>query len=249
MSIAFQYNPHITLISDPKVLAIPIKDLQEPMIDIRTKGDIMIGPSPEIPDNTNYTFMRYTVYKKLKEAQTRLPSKYRFCLYEAYRSPELQKKLFEIHLTNIKNHYPNWSDDETFKEATKLFSPMTNPDGSQNIPPHSTGGAIDLYLVNMQGEPIDMGIHPKDWMQDIDGSLSLTGSTNISAEAVKNREIMFQALSSVGFVNYPTEYWHWSYGDKYWALLKHNHYAIYGTTSPSESFNEPKRIIDLEPNI
>ena len=27
-----------------------------------------------------------------------------------------------------------------------------------------------------------------------------------------------EALTSAGMVNYPTEWWHWSYGDRYWAF-------------------------------
>ena len=27
------------------------------------------------------------------------------------------------------------------------------------------------------------------------------------------------ALGGAGMVNYPTEWWHWSYGDRYWALI------------------------------
>jgi hypothetical protein len=33
---------------------------------------------------------------------------------------------------------------------------------------------------------------------------------------------------SAGLVNYPTEWWHWSYGDRYWALLTGADHAIYG---------------------
>jgi zinc D-Ala-D-Ala dipeptidase len=29
-------------------------------------------------------------------------------------------------------------------------------------------------------------------------------------------------------VNYPTEWWHWSYGDSYWALTTGAPAAIYG---------------------
>jgi hypothetical protein len=32
----------------------------------------------------------------------------------------------------------------------------------------------------------------------------------------------------VGFVNYPTEWWHWSYGDRYWALATGAPAACYG---------------------
>ena len=221
----------ITLISDPKVIAIPIHDIQEPLVDSREKGDILIGPSPEIDNNTTYTLMRYTVYKKLKEAQIRLPSRLRFCLYEAYRHPQLQKDLFAIHLQKTQIRYPNWPYEKQFTEATKLFSPMILLDGSINIAPHTTGAAIDVYLIDTDGNAIDMGIHPKDWMQDADGCLSLMDSEYISVEAKNNRTIMHRVLSSVGFVNYPTEYWHWSYGDRYWAYCKNRAYAIYGTVS------------------
>jgi D-alanyl-D-alanine dipeptidase len=53
----------------------------------------------------------------------------------------------------------------------------------------------------------------------------------ISNEAKTNRAIMSQALMNVGFVNYPTEYWHWSYGDKYWAFIKKEPFAIYNSLS------------------
>jgi D-alanyl-D-alanine dipeptidase len=31
--------------------------------------------------------------------------------------------------------------------------------------------------------------------------------------------VLGDALSGAGLVNYPTEWWHWSYGDRYWALV------------------------------
>ena len=35
-------------------------------------------------------------------------------------------------------------------------------------------------------------------------------------------------LTWSGFVNYPTEWWHWSYGDRYWALTTGAAAALYG---------------------
>jgi D-alanyl-D-alanine dipeptidase len=73
-----------------------------------------------------------------------------------------------------------------------------------------------------------MGIFTEDWMKDMDGSLSMTDSKKISPAAIKYRKIMSKALEDAGFVNYPTEYWHWSYGDRYWAYVKKQPNAIYG---------------------
>jgi D-alanyl-D-alanine dipeptidase len=169
------------------------------------------------------------VYDKLVAAQALLPDGLRFCLYEGYRSLGLQEKLFTTHYADMKKLHPAWTQDEIFIETTKLVSPVTNIDGSKNIPPHSTGAAIDVYLLDANGNAVDMGIHPKDWLQDHDGSLSLTDSKKISAVAQRNRDIMSQALTAVGFVNYPTEYWHWSYGDRYWAYQQQQDHALFDT--------------------
>ncbi len=69
-------------------------------------------------------------------------------------------------------------------------------------------------------------------MNDKNGRLSLTTSTHISAEAKKNRQIMSKVLADAGFVNYPTEYWHWSYGDRYWAFMTGHANAFYGNSFP-----------------
>jgi D-alanyl-D-alanine dipeptidase len=35
-------------------------------------------------------------------------------------------------------------------------------------------------------------------------------------------------MTGAGFVNYPSEWWHWSYGDRYWAVVTGEPHAIYG---------------------
>lgn len=230
LMISFDISAGITLISDPKVLSIAIEENKEDWVDLRQQKVILWGPSPEILNNQDYTFLRKTVYEKLKTAQRMLPQGVRFCLYEGYRSLSLQKIIFDKHYQHVKAEHPNWSHKHVFLETTKLVSPVVNLDKSINIPPHSTGAAIDIYLVDNQGIPIDMGIHPKDWMKDISGELSLTNSQSISKQAQTHRQMMSKALTSVGFVNYPTEYWHWSYGDRYWAYSKGKSKAIYSNT-------------------
>lgn len=219
----------MVLITDPKVLVIPVLDQQESWVDLRKEGGICIGPSPEIPNNQDYTILRKTVYEKLLSAQNLLPKGLYFCLYEGYRSLSLQNSLFQNRLAKIKALHPDWTHKQQFIETTRLVSPLIHLDDSHNIPPHSTGGAFDVYLVDEQGEALDMGIHPKDWMQDSDGALSQTDSKHISVEAQHNRAIMNQALEAMGFANYPSEYWHWSYGDRYWAYVYKKPAALYAS--------------------
>jgi D-alanyl-D-alanine dipeptidase len=219
----------ITSIIDPKVLSIPIKESYEPLIDLKNQSEILFGPSPEISDNQDYTKLRKSVYRKLVEAQKTLPDGLKFCVYEGYRSLKLQRKLFEDRYSLLKQKHENWDHVQFFFETIKLVSPVINLDGSHNIPPHSTGAAVDIYLVDSNKKIVDMGIKVVDWMQDINGSISKTNASKISSIARQNRDIMSAALTKVGFVNYPGEYWHWSYGDKYWACHVGEKKALYGT--------------------
>jgi zinc D-Ala-D-Ala dipeptidase len=219
----------IISIVDPRILAVDINECFEPLIDIVGTSELIYGPSPEVPNNTDYTKMRKSVYEKLIEAQSNLPKNMRFCLYEAYRSLDVQSLIFNDYNSKIKSQYLNASEDEIWLRTTQLVSPLINRDGTKNIPPHSTGAAIDVYLIDVDShEPFDMGIHPRDWMQDLTGEVSLTLSNVISSEEKRNRQIMSEALSNAGFINYPTEYWHWSYGDRYWAYFVGAKHAIYG---------------------
>jgi zinc D-Ala-D-Ala dipeptidase len=226
MMINIDIFAHI-VINDQAVQKIPIIENHEPMVDLRQYDFIHIGPSPEVANNQDYYWVRQSVADKLKIASQNLPKGYQLCLYEGHRSLALQSYLFQSYHAKIKQRYPDLGKKELFKKTTQLISPITNYDNTPNIPPHSTGAAIDVYLLNDKGELIDMGIHPKDWQQDITGEISITQSQHISKEAQTNRNIMSKALESAGFVNYPFEYWHWSYGDKYWAYIKQKPHAIY----------------------
>jgi len=219
----------LILIADPRVLEIPIRECDEPLIDLKVQSKILFGPSPEIDNNLCYTQVRSTVYTKLIQAQNRLPSSLRLCLYEGLRTISLQKQLFDERWRIIENRHAQWSDREIYQEVIRMVSPVTTLDGNPNIPPHATGAAVDVYLVDAKTHlPVEMGILAKDWMQDAEGTLSWTDSTVISAEARENRDILSQAMVAEGFVNYPTEYWHWSYGDRYWAFVKQEPHAHYG---------------------
>lgn len=217
----------IVLIVDPRVLAIPVGHSDERLVDFKQQSIIAYGPSPEIVNNQDYTFVRQTVYDKLVAASRQLPKGYHFCLYEGYRSLALQKLIFDKQFSKVQQRHPDWSQGQVFQETIKLVSPVVNQDGSPNIPPHAMGSAIDVYLLDDDGNVVDMGMHPKDWMEDAGGVLSLTASTAISKEAQAHRRMMSKVLAAEGFVNYPTEYWHWSYGDRYWAYVKGQSRTIY----------------------
>ncbi|MEK6734268.1 MAG: GNAT family N-acetyltransferase, partial [Pseudomonadota bacterium] len=114
--VIFEFNTmeDFIAINDIGVLNIPILENNDPLVDLREQNIIAFGPSPEIPNNTDYTYLRKTVYDKLVEAQNMLPNDLKFCIYEGYRSLGLQAKLFNDRYQKIKNLYPELNYQDLF---------------------------------------------------------------------------------------------------------------------------------------
>lgn len=68
----------------------------------------------------------------------------------------------------------------------------------------------------------------KDWIV-VDPDLCLTHCNDISTDAKKNRQLLLGVMEAHGFINYPTEWWHFSYGDRYWAYHQSLKQAMYGS--------------------
>jgi len=100
--------------------------------------------------------------------------------------------------------------------------------GTKNIPAHNSGGAIDIEIITAEEELVDMGMAVKDWGK-VDPELCLIECSSISDVAKQNRAILLDVMKYQGFVNYSTEWWHFSYGDRYWAYHQNAGNAIYGS--------------------
>jgi D-alanyl-D-alanine dipeptidase len=74
---------------------------------------------------------------------------------------------------------------------------------------------------------LDLGTQIDATPEQSDGACYFAAD-GISNEARARRDILAAALTRAGLVNYPTEWWHWSYGDRYWALLTGAPAALYG---------------------
>ena len=92
---------------------------------------------------------------------------------------------------------------------------------------HATGGAVDVILLK-KGEEVDMGGKYLDFSRAGVGKF-------LTNEQKNNRKVLCKAMQKSGFVNYPLEWWHFSYGDKMWAAYSRNRYAFYGDINQDEN--------------
>lgn len=209
----------IILMSDPLVAAVPVRDRGEPLVDVRADGSLPVDPR-QAKWAAAYTFLRVGVLDRLIKAQAALPDGLRLLFVEGYRPPALQRRYFEEYADELRAAHPDWDADRVHVAASRYVSPP-------EIAPHSAGAAVDLTLVDPTGRELDLGT-PMNASPEESAGACYTAAENITPRARANRAILSTALTEAGLVNYPTEWWHWSYGDRYWALLTNTEAALYG---------------------
>jgi D-alanyl-D-alanine dipeptidase len=214
------------LLSDPLVSAINVLYSQENFVDLED-FDPDIAMDRSLSNRSPYfSFVRLSVAKKLVLAKKTLPKDIRFLIKEGFRPIHVQQRFFEHSLQRVRENSLNQDLNYLIAEASKYIAP---PD----VAPHPTGGAFDLTLIDSNGIEMDLGTPFDAIPQDCDNA-TFFDATNISFQAIENRQILGHALQSVGFVNYFTEWWHWSYGDKYWAVMTNSDQALYNPVSEQE---------------
>ncbi|MBF2067589.1 MAG: D-alanyl-D-alanine dipeptidase [Calothrix sp. C42_A2020_038] len=213
---------------------IPIIESGEPLVKIPLDKFTVETPHPYEKLGAPYGqhspyFLRQSVIDCLIEAQSYLQQKYsdwQILIFDAYRPVAVQqfmvdysfaqalreKGLTDSEITPIQRQ-------EVWEEVYKIWAvpslDITTP------PPHSTGAAVDVTLVNGNGETLDMG-SPIDEMSD--RSLPNYYVDNKHPQAAQyhsNRKLLCDVMHKAGFHRNPREWWHFSFGDQMWAW-QHN---------------------------
>ncbi|MEO3809846.1 M15 family metallopeptidase [Sphaerisporangium sp. B11E5] len=217
------------LLSDPRIAAMPLKECGEPLVDLREEKIIRVDT--RLADLAGaYAHVRLSVADRLTAAQTQLPRGLRLLLVEGFRPYTLQESYFVNCMARMRRAHPGWTEKRLRTEAGKYVSP---PD----VAPHVAGGAVDVTLCTADGTELPMGTEVNATPPEY-GEECFTRSPLIPDEARANRRILIDALTATGFVNYPTEWWHWSYGDRYWAFVVGAPHARFGPATFGNEFSE-----------
>jgi D-alanyl-D-alanine dipeptidase len=212
----------IVLLSDPRILELRVEECGESLVDLRAVGVLRIDPRLADPAGA-FAHLRSSVAGRLVAAQTLLPRELRLLVVEGYRPPALQEQYFSESVEELRVLHPDWNAVRLRREAGRYISPP-------EVAPHVAGAAVDVTLCTDTGTELMMGTEVNATPTGPDGAC-YTASPDISREAMDNRHILIAALTAVGLVNYPTEWWHWSYGDRYWAFIAGAPNAIYGLSA------------------
>lgn len=162
-------------------------------------------------------YLRIEVLNRLHVAQKKLQSlksKYKLKIFDAYRPIEVQKFMIELDTIRYSKEI-----------ADKFWSPIAK-DISLNPPPHSTGGALDLTIIDENNNELEMGTKIDEF---VDKTFSNYFKDKKDSLCKENRDLLLRVMTDAGFVQLPTEWWHFSYGDQIWAIENNdNDNAKYG---------------------
>lgn len=204
---------------DPRIAAIPIEPVQDELIDFRETGDFQIS-ALKAGQGDSFAHLRSNLVDRLLHSQRQLPDGYRLLLVEGHRPSALQDHYFSSYRDDLILADPSLSDEVSFQLASRYVSPPA-------IAPRVSGAAIDLTLCNDDGDELDLGTRINATPEASSGGCYFD-ATNISSEARHHRTVLSRALNEAELVKYPTEWWHWSFGDRYWAFTTNNPAALYG---------------------
>ncbi|MFN2522809.1 MAG: M15 family metallopeptidase [Mycobacteriales bacterium] len=164
--------------------------------------------------------MREGVAERLAVAAGELPRGVRLVLAEGYRPLQQQNGYFDMYSGALAAEHPDWSAARLRVAASRFVAPP-------ELAPHVTGAAVDVLLVDGDGRDLDLGT-PLNSSPEETHEACFTAATGISSAARTYRRLLIEAMAAAGFVNYPTEWWHWSFGDRYWAAVTGAVAARYG---------------------
>jgi D-alanyl-D-alanine dipeptidase len=139
---------------------------------------------------------------------------------EGYRPADQQRAIIERYSAEIRAARPGIGEPELHILTSRFVAPLA-------VAPHVAGAAVDLTLAGADGLELDLGT-AIDATPEQSGGRCYFAADGISREARANRDLLARVLSREGLVNYPTEWWHFSYGDRYWALVTGAPSALYG---------------------
>jgi D-alanyl-D-alanine dipeptidase len=204
-----------------KLHKIQIYESNEPLLDIKKHCPKIFIKVWGIRKKEKTFYARKSVIQKLKKVQRFLPHGYFLRVMDAFRPLAIQEHYYQKLYFKLKNRYPAWNE----RKIKRLQNTLVYPPKLET-PPHSTGGALDVTLIKdlKTGKSIKMNNRKVSKYEQ-----NKTFSQKIPYYIRKNREILYSVMHKAGFSNYSEEWWHWSYGDRSWAMKKNKKYAIYGT--------------------
>lgn len=202
---------------------VPIVECGEPLVDyLQLSPRLRVGVGRWVYKRE--TLLREGVAVRLAQAAESLPTGYTLAVVEGWRPPHIQKRMYLAAWNRWREKRPDWSE----AALRRIVNRFTAPPHIKVPPPHTTGGAVDVWLGDEKGKTLD---HIRPYEVG-DSRAYPSAAKRLGKVAEMHRRMLAEAILPTGITNYPSEYWHWSYGDQGWAYRGGLDHAIYGPIAP-----------------
>jgi D-alanyl-D-alanine dipeptidase len=208
----------VILLSEPRVHAVPVAECGEPLVEVADAPELRLDPRERDAQGA-YGRVRSGVLARLRRAARELPDGIVLLVVEGHRAGAEQARRLAGYEERLRAAGVT-DPAERRRRAAAFVAPV-------EVAPHCAGAAVDLTLADAAGAELDMG-GAVNGHRSGDEAGCRFDAPGLSRTARRHRDLLAHALGSAGFVNYPTEWWHWSYGDRYWALTTGAPAAVYG---------------------
>ncbi|MBQ8959939.1 MAG: M15 family metallopeptidase [Ruminococcus sp.] len=167
--------------------------------------------------------VREQVAQRLNTAAELLPKGYKLKVWDAWRPFALQEELYYTYREKLiaDLHLEGLSAEERDRVISGYVS---LPVDDRQIPPvHTTGGAVDVTVIDPEGRELPMGTGFDSFSKMTETAyFESSGDSRIR----DSRRLLYHVMTEAGFTNLPTEWWHFDFGDRFWAYYN-NAPAIY----------------------
>jgi D-alanyl-D-alanine dipeptidase len=187
--------------------------------------------------------LRQGVIERLLAAQESLAASergWRLAIFDAWRPLAVQQFMVqqaiieECSARGVDRHKPSAQLEAVISEVGRFWAPPS--DDPATPPPHSTGAAVDLTLVDSQGAAVAMGsaidaigdVSEPDHHRQRAMQLAPGPERNEALAFQRHRDLLRDVMEAAGFAQHPNEWWHFSWGDQLWAWRSGVTQAHYG---------------------
>jgi D-alanyl-D-alanine dipeptidase len=211
---------------------IPIMECGEPLLPIPSDDFSFVVPHPYEKLGAPYGdkspfYLRAGVLQSLMEAQKTLQQHcpgWQIQIFDAYRPIAVQQYMVdytfqeEVRLLGLAPDHLTQTQYEAIWERVYEFWAVPSPD-PRMPPPHSTGAAVDVTLVDQAGLSIDMGTAIDEMSPRSYPDYFVDGKDFYERQCHQHRQLLRQVMQDAGFQQHPNEWWHFCLGDQMWAWL------------------------------
>lgn len=192
--------------------AEPLVDLAETIFGVLDVT--MMYHRQGVPGAISRCFLRAKAAHRLQKALSMLPEGYGLRIYDAWRPIAVQQALFDAYAEKVRRETAGQGlTEEQLLERIKRFVSIPSYD-IRHPSVHNTGGAVDLTLIGPDGRELDMGTAFDDFTP---AAYTTAFEASGSREVRDNRRLLYTCMTTAGFTNLPTEWWHYDYGTAFWS--------------------------------